>query len=79
MPRLSLVVTTELAGFLREIAVKYGITVDEVFSRAVVGLQLIRLARRQGLPHVGFVSDPRKLDAELRDLLPQQPHLVDNR
>lgn len=76
MPRLKMDVSLELAGFLRDIAHKHRISVDEVVARAIVGLALIRAMRKRGLMHVGFVADPRKLDAELRGLLPEQPHVI---
>lgn len=74
--RLSMVVSKDLAAFLHGLAAKYGISIDEVVSRAIVGMALIRAARQRGLMHLGFVSDPSKLDAELHGLLPEQPRIV---
>lgn len=76
MPTLRMETSSEVAGFLKDLAAKYGITVDEVVARAIVAMGLIRAMRKRGLLHVGFVADPRRLDAELRGLLPEQPHVV---
>ena len=76
MPRLTMTADISVKDFMDNLAREHGITRDEVFARAVVGMQLIRAARSRGLPHVGFVSNPQKLDAELRGLLPERPHIV---
>jgi hypothetical protein len=68
-------VSLDMSKLLTEMADNHRITIDDLISRAIVGMALIRLARQRGLKHVGFVSNPRQLDAELHGLLPEQPHL----
>ena len=71
-----MVIDTGLRDYFARLAREHRTTIDDVVERALIGIALIRAARKRGLNHVGFVSDPSKLDAELRGLLPERPHIV---
>lgn len=57
------------------IASKYNTTLGDLIRRAIIGMALIRQCKKE-YAHLGFVSDPSKLDVELRGLFPENPHLV---
>jgi hypothetical protein len=71
--RLSLTVDESVAAMLAGWAREHGTTVDNLFERAVMGIVLVREQRALGRPHLGFVSDPANLDAELHGLFPEMP------
>jgi len=76
MPRFSMEVTPAIAQMLRGWAAEHDTSVGDLVGRGIQAVGLVRAARERGLPHVGFTSNPKNLDAELRGLFPEQPHIV---
>ena len=63
--RLTVVLSNELAGFLRDFAQEKNVTVDDLFSRSIIAMKHFKEQRALGRNHMGFVKDRTKLDAEL--------------
>lgn len=74
--RLSMWVDPELRQELNTLTAQNHLSLAELIERGVIAIALVRAAREKGLMHVGFTSDPNKLDAELRGLFPEMPHLT---
>lgn len=66
--RLSLQVTEELNRLLEEMADDAGTTKSDVLRQALALMKAARDGKKQHR-HLGFVSDPRRLDTEVVGLL----------
>lgn len=67
--RLNILLSAEVAAFIDDFAEQEGCTNGEVIRR---GLSVLKAFKQQiaiGRTHIGFVSDPSKLDVELVGLL----------
>ena len=67
--RLSIEVSEELSALLESLAEKEETTKTEIVRRALSVLKAYRDQARVGRSHIGFTSDPTKLDAELVGVL----------
>jgi hypothetical protein len=67
--RLHIEVSRELADILDGIAESEHATRSEIVRRAISVLKTYREQRTMGRPHLGFVKDARRLDAEILGLL----------
>ena len=66
--RLSLQVTEELNRLLEEMAGDSGTTKSDVLRQALALMKAARDGKKQSR-HLGFVSDPRKLETEIVGLM----------
>lgn len=69
MRRLDLLISADLDRELTAIAGSAGIPQHEVLRRGLAVLKGARIARARGLPHIGFTTDPARLDLELTGVL----------
>ena len=69
MRRLDLLISEELDRELTVISESAGIPRHDVLRRGLAVLKAARIARGRGLPHVGFTTDPARLDLELVNVL----------
>jgi hypothetical protein len=67
--RLHIEVSQELADLLDSIAESEHATRSEIVRRAISVLKTCREQRAMGRPHLGFVKDARRLDAEILGIL----------
>ena len=67
--RLHIEVSQELADILDSIAESEHATRSEIVRRAICVLKACREQRAMGRPHLGFVKDARRLDAEILGIL----------
>jgi hypothetical protein len=67
--RLHIEVSRELADILDSVAESEHATRSEIVRRAISVLKSYREQRAMGRPHLGFVKDARRLDAEILGLL----------
>jgi hypothetical protein len=63
--RLNIEVSPELADILDSVAKAEHATRSEIVRRAISVLKACKEQREMGRPHLGFVKDPRRLDAEI--------------
>ena len=63
--RLNIEVSPELADILDRVAKAEHATRSEIVRRAISVLKACKEQREMGRPHLGFVKDPRRLDAEI--------------
>lgn len=69
MRRLDFLISDDLDRELTAIAESAGIPRHDVLRRGLAVLKAARIARDRGLPHVGFTTDPARLDLELVNVL----------
>ena len=69
MRRLDLLISADLDRELTAIAESAGIPRHDVLRRGLAVLKTARIARARGLPHIGFTTDPARLDIELTGAL----------
>ena len=69
MKRLDINISRSLDRELMDIAESAGISREDVLRRGLAVLKAFRQQRSKGRKHLGFVSDPRKLDAEIVNVL----------
>jgi hypothetical protein len=69
MRRLDLLISADLDRELTAIAESAGIAQHEVLRRGLAVLKAARIAKARGLPHIGFTTDPARLDLELTGVL----------
>ena len=69
MRRLDLLISEDLDREITAIAEGAGIPRHDVLRRGLAVLKAARLARDRGLPHVGFTTDPARLDLEVVNVL----------
>jgi hypothetical protein len=67
--RLNIEVSPELAEILDSVAKAEHATRSEIVRRAISVLKVCKEQREMGRPHLGFVKDPRRLDAEILGIL----------
>ena len=67
--RLNMVLSAELRAFLEALAEEEGVTKTEIFRRALSVLKAYKQQIKIGRKHIGFTSDPSKLEAELVGIL----------
>lgn len=67
--RLSVNINEDLDNLINEIANDANISRTDVIRRALAVMKAFRQQKAAGRPHIGFVSDPRKLDAEIVNVL----------
>ena len=67
--RLHVEVSQELADILDSVAATEHATRSEIVRRAISVLKTYRDQRAMGRPHLGFVKDARRLDAEILGIL----------
>lgn len=68
MPKLDVIVNDEALVLLNELESE-GVPNHEVVRQGLAALKVFKLARIFGYPHMGFVSDPTKLDVRLSGIL----------
>lgn len=69
MRRLDFLISADLDRELTAIAEGAGIQQHDVLRRGLAVLKAARIARARGLPHIGFTTDPARLDLELLNVL----------
>jgi Arc/MetJ-type ribon-helix-helix transcriptional regulator len=67
--RLNIEISENLADFLDALAESEHTTRSEMVRRAIAVLQAFHQQRGIGRPHLGFVRDPERLDAEILGVL----------
>ncbi len=67
--RLNIEISQQLADFLDVLAEAEHATRSEMVRRAISVLQAFHQQRDIGRPHLGFVRDPERLDAEILGVL----------
>lgn len=67
--RLNIEIGQQLADFLDALAEAEHTTRSEMVRRAISVLQAFHQQREIGRPHLGFVRDPERLDAEILGVL----------
>lgn len=67
--RLSVNISEELDELIDELANDANISRTDVIRRALAVMKAYRQQKAIGREHIGFVSDPRKLDAEIVNVL----------
>jgi Arc/MetJ-type ribon-helix-helix transcriptional regulator len=67
--RLNIEISENLADFLDALAESEHTTRSELVRRAIAVLQAFHKQREIGRPHLGFVRDPERLDAEIVGVL----------
>ena len=67
--RLNIEISQNLADFLDALAESEHTTRSEMVRRAIAVLQAFHQQREIGRPHLGFVRDPERLDAEIVGVL----------
>ena len=67
--RLNIEISQPLADFLDALAESEHTTRSEMVRRAISVLQAFHQQREVGRPHLGFVRDPERLDAEILGVL----------
>ncbi len=70
--RLSMEMEEGTLDYFKELARKEGVDLSEIFRRAMAAMKAYHEQMQLGRAHLGFVSDPTKLDAELTGLLTVQ-------
>lgn len=66
---LDLTITAELDEEISAISQEAGISREDVFRRGLAVIKAYKEQRELGRRHIGFVSDPRNLDAEVINVL----------
>lgn len=66
---MNIEVSSEVADFIEQLAKEEGATKTEIVRRALSVMKAYKKQKEQGRSHIGFVSDPGKLDAELVGIL----------
>lgn len=69
MRRLDLLISADLDRELTAIAEGAGICRHDVLRRGLAVLKAARIAKARGLPHIGFTTDPARLDLEVVNVL----------
>ncbi|SIQ57576.1 Ribbon-helix-helix protein, copG family [Rhizobium sp. RU20A] len=67
--RMNIEVSADVAAFLDELAQEEGATKTEIVRRALSVMKAYKSQKDKGRSHMGFVSDPSKLDAEIIGIL----------
>lgn len=67
--RMNIEVSADVAAFLDELAQEEGATKTELVRRALSVMKAYKTQKEKGRGHMGFVSDPTKLDAEILGIL----------
>jgi predicted transcriptional regulator len=67
--RMNIEVSADVAAFLDELAQEEGATKTEIVRRALSVMKAYKSQKDKGRGHMGFVSDPSKLDAEIIGIL----------
>ncbi len=65
MPRMTVVMDATTARYFKKMAHERRTDLGGLIEQGVRVIQAAREQRTLGRTHLGFVSDPRKLDAEL--------------
>jgi hypothetical protein len=66
---MNLEVSSEVAELLEDLAREEATTKTEIVRRALSVLKAYRAQKEKGRPHIGFTTDPTKLDAEIIGIL----------
>jgi hypothetical protein len=66
--RMMLSLDKEVSELLRDLALEEGVNRAEILRRAISVLKAFRM-KKEKFPHIGFVSDPTKLDVEITGVL----------
>ena len=67
--RLSVVISDELDELIDELAHEARTSRTEVVRRALAVMKAFKQQKEVGRNHIGFVKDPRNLDAEIVNVL----------
>lgn len=67
--RISLEVSDDVAAMLKNIADEQETTTADMVRRALAILKTAHTQSKLGRAHIGFVSDPTRLDAEIVGVL----------
>jgi len=67
--RLSIIISDDLDRLIDELAEDAGTSRTDVVRRALAVLKAFKQQKKQGRDHIGFVSDPSKLEAEIVNVL----------
>ena len=67
--RMNIEVSQDIADLLESLAEEEDTTKTEIVRRALSVLKAYRQQKERGRTHIGFTSNPEKLDAELLGIL----------
>lgn len=67
--RMNIELSQEVAAFLEALAQEEGTTKTEIIRRALSVMKAYRQQKERGRDHIGFVSDPTRLDVEIVGIL----------
>jgi len=67
--RMNIELSQEVAAFLEALAQEECTTRTEIIRRALSVMKAYRQQKERGRGHIGFVSDPAKLDVEIVGIL----------
>ena len=67
--RMSIEVSKEVAEFLEQLASEEATTKTEIMRRAFSVMKVYKQQKQFGNTHIGFTSDPSKLNVELVGIL----------
>ena len=67
--RLSVNINEDLDSLINELASDANISRTDVIRRALAVMKAFKQQKAAGRDHIGFVSDPTKLDAEIVNVL----------
>ncbi len=69
MKELSVQISAELDFELTQMAVEAGVSRIDILRRGLAVMKGFRIAKLRGFRHIGFVTDPKKLDIEVVNVL----------
>ncbi|HEY4547628.1 MAG TPA: ribbon-helix-helix protein, CopG family [Pedomonas sp.] len=67
--RMNIELSQDVAAFLEALAQEEATTKTEIIRRALSVMKAYRQQKDRGRSHIGFVSDPAKLDVEIVGIL----------
>jgi len=67
--RLNVAISDELDELIDELAQETGTSRTDVVRRALAVMKAFRQQKKAGRNHIGFVADPKNLDAEIINVL----------
>jgi predicted transcriptional regulator len=70
--RMNIEVSQDVADLLEQLSREEATTKTEIVRRALSVLKAYKQQKQKGRAHLGFTSDPTKLDAEMLGVLDSQ-------
>lgn len=67
--RLNVIISDDLDRLIEELATETGTSRTDVVRRALAVMKAFKQQKEKGRDHIGFVSDPSKLDVEIVNVL----------